>query len=176
MITLETLRAIMPTLPEVKAIDYLPHLNEALLEGEITTPLREAAFLAQIAHESGELKYFEEIASGQNYEGRKDLGNMKAGDGKRYKGRGPIQLTGRANYRKCGEYLGLPLESEPQIVSNPSVGFRVAVWFWTTRELNKLADKSAFDRITYRINGGYHGKASRRNYYNKAKQVLGIAN
>ena len=71
------------------------------------------------------LRYFEEIASGAAYEGRTDLGNTQPGDGKRYKGRGPIQLTGRSNYRSAGIALGLPLEESPELVTFPSAGFKV---------------------------------------------------
>ncbi len=139
---------------------------------DITTPLRRAAFLAQLAHESGELKYMEEIASGEAYEGRKDLGNTEPGDGKRDKGRGPIQLTGRSNYRKAGEALGLDLEGKPEQVATPDVGCQVAGWFWHTRKLNDLADKKDFTTITRRVNGGLNGQAARERYYRMALEVL----
>jgi len=135
-------------------------------------------FLAQLAHESGQLVYMEEIASGEAYEGRKDLGNTQPGDGKRFKGRGPIQLTGRANYRAAGQALGLNLEANPELVKTPSVGFRTSVWFWTTNKLNDLADKGtleSFRQITKKINGGTNGQADREKYWDKAKNTLGCA-
>jgi predicted chitinase len=157
-----TLRRAMPGLPAAKARAHAPSLNAAMLEGHITNRARAAAFLAQVGHESGSLRWMEEIASGEAYEGREDLGNTQPGDGRRYKGRGPIQLTGRANYRAAGKALALPLEQRPTMVARPAVGFRVAVWFWTTRDLNPLADRGDFDGITYRINGGYNGSSDRR--------------
>jgi predicted chitinase len=144
-------------------------------EHDINTPKRQAAFLAQLAHESRELRYMEEIASGAAYEGRKDLGNTQPGDGKRYKGRGPIQLTGRANYRAAGKALGLDLEEHPEKAATPDLGCRVAGWFWTTRGLNALADRGDFKQITRRINGGYHGLANRQRYYQRALEVLKAA-
>jgi len=118
-ITIEQLRAVMPNLSASKAAEYLPLLNTAMAEAQINTPQRKAMFLAQLAHESAQLRYFEEIASGAAYEGRKDLGNTQPGDGKRYKGRGPIQLTGRNNYRKAGQALGLDLEGNPPLAAPP---------------------------------------------------------
>jgi len=172
-VSLEQLMAIMPKLSRAKAEAYLPHLNAAMAEAKIDTPKRKAALLAQLAHESAEFRYFEEIASGAAYEGRKDLGNTQPGDGKRFKGRGPIQLTGRANYRAAGKALGLDLENNPTLAATPEVGFRTAAWFWTTRDLNKYADAGQFDTITRRINGGLNGKKSRDYYHNKAKAILG---
>lgn len=172
-ITIAQLRAIMPNLSQARAEQMLPHLNKAMIEGGINTPKRQAAFLAQLAHESGQLRYMEEIHDGSNYEGRKDLGNIYPGDGKRYKGRGPIQLTGRYNYRAAGKALGIDLENNPTRAADPDVGFRIAVWFWNSRNLNAAADKGDFNYITYRINGGYNGKADRERYYAKALQVLG---
>lgn len=173
-LTAAQLKAIMPTLTEERLKQFLDPLNRAMTEHQINTPRRRAAFLAQLAHESGELKYMEEIASGEMYEGRKDLGNTQPGDGKRYKGRGPIQLTGRFNYRKAGEALKLDLEGNPEEAAKPEVGCRVAGWFWSTRKLNELADKNDFKEITRRINGGYNGLANREKYYQQASKVLGV--
>jgi putative chitinase len=171
-IELAHLRAFLPRLPESKAALLLPHLNAAMAEGNINTPRRKAAFLAQLAHESGEFHYFEELASGKAYEGRKDLGNLHPGDGVRYKGRGPIQITGRVNYRAAGAALGIDLENNPSRAAAPDVGFRTAVWFWTSHRLNDHADKGNLDAITYRINGGHNGKDSRDAYYQRALKLL----
>ncbi|QRN97885.1 LysM peptidoglycan-binding domain-containing protein [Archangium violaceum] len=171
-VSLAQLRKIMPNLSQAKAEQYLPHLNKAMAEAGINTPKRQAAFLAQLAHESGEFRYMEEIASGAAYEGRKDLGNTEPGDGKRFKGRGPIQLTGRANYRAAGKALGIDLENNPTRAADPDVGFRTAAWFWNSRNLNTYADAGNFREVTRRINGGYNGLASREAYYNRALDVL----
>ena len=171
-VSLAELHKIMPNLSDAKAKQYLPHLNAAMKEAHIDTPKRQAAFLAQLAHESGEFRYMEEIASGAAYEGRKDLGNTQPGDGVRFKGRGPIQLTGRANYRAAGKALGLDLEHNPKQAATPEVGFRTAAWFWNSRNLNSLADKGDFREITHRVNGGYNGLASREAYYKRALAAL----
>lgn len=163
----------MPTLSAAKRAAYLPYLNDTLAAYGIDSPARAAAFLAQIAHESVELRYWEEIASGEAYEGRRDLGNTQPGDGKRYKGRGPIQITGRANYRKYGAMLGLNLENNPSLAATTPVGFQIAGAYWHSHGLNELADKQDFVTITKRINGGTNGLASRQKYYDVAKRVLG---
>jgi predicted chitinase len=172
MITDDELRQIMPNCSQAKRTAYLPYIQQAMQEFGITSYLREAAFLAQLSHESGELRYMEEIASGAAYEGRKDLGNTQPGDGKRYKGRGPIQLTGRANYKKYGELLGLDLINNPEQAATPEVGFRIAALFWKSRGLNELADQQDFKTITKRINGGLNGYDDRKKYYERAKNVL----
>lgn len=172
VIDLEELQAICTRLPERDARRYLPYLREAMLEAEITTPSRVAAFLAQLAHESGEFRFWTELSRGDAYEGRKDLGNLHPGDGPRYKGRGPIQLTGRANYRAAGEALGLPLEKHPELAALPEHGFRIAAWYWTTRNLNTLADAGDFRTLTRRINGGLNGYAERLDYWNRARRIL----
>lgn len=174
------LMKVMPLLPRSKVDLYVPYIQRALDEFEINTPARVAAFLGQLAHESGQLKYFEEIASGAAYEGRKDLGNVVKGDGVRYKGRGPIQLTGRANYREYGKMLGLDLESSPELVASPEVGFRVAAAFWKRKGLNELADAGKYKEISIKINGinkktGMpNGLEERIRYYTLAKEVLGV--
>lgn len=174
LISLDALREIMPHLPGDKAAVYHPLLCTALREFEINSPKRVAAFVAQLAHESVELRYFEEIASGIAYEGRKDLGNVNPGDGIRYKGRGPIQLTGRKNYEEYGQELGLDLVSHPEQAAQPQVGFRIAGLYWKKHGLNELADIPDFREITHRINGGYLGEESREAYFEKAKKVLGV--
>jgi len=171
-VSLQQLRQIMPHLSDARARECLPHLNKAMAEASINTPQRQAAFLAQLAHESAEFRYFEELASGKAYEGRKDLGNIHPGDGVRYKGRGPIQLTGRNNYRAAGQALGIDLENNPKRAADVDVGFRTAAWFWNSRNLNSLADQGDFRGITKRINGGYNGLPQREAYYHRALQVL----
>ena len=171
-LTAGELKAIMPNLSDEKARHYLPYLNSAMAEAHINTPARKAAFLAQLAHESGELRYMEEIASGAAYEGRRDLGNTQPGDGRRFKGRGPIQLTGRANYAAASKDLGIDLVSHPERAADPDVAFRIAGWYWSRRELNGLADSGNFSEITHRINGGYNGASDRQRYWERAKHVL----
>jgi predicted chitinase len=162
----------MPRLQRSEAELYVPHLNFAMDEAAVNTTLRAAAFLAQLAHESGQLRYWTEFASGQAYEGRKSLGNTLAGDGSRFKGRGPIQLTGRANYRTAGQALGVDLESNPRLAATPEVGFRVAGWFWRSHGLNELADIGDMRTITKRINGGLSGLADRLHHYQRARAAL----
>lgn len=141
-----------------------PRAEAAMVERGITTQHEAEAFLAEVLHESVRLQFFEEIASGAAYEGRRDLGNTQPGDGKRYKGRGPIQLTGRANYRAAGRALGLALESHPTLAARHDIGWRIAAWYWQVHGLDRFADGSlgGLDRISLAINGGTNGQASRR--------------
>jgi predicted chitinase len=139
----------------------------------INTPLRICHFMAQIAHESDSFRTAREYASGAAYEGRADLGNVKKGDGVRYRGRGLIQLTGRANYRAAGEALGIPLETTPTLAEGGRVIMQIAVWYWTSRRLNGYADKNDIRAVTKRINGGYNGLADRREKFRRAVEIWG---
>jgi putative chitinase len=172
VITADELKQIMPHAGN-RAEMYCDPLRRAMMEFEIDTPLRMAAFLAQLAHESGSLKYVRELATGGAYEGRTDLGNTEPGDGIRYKGRGLIQITGRANYEAVGRALGIDCLSSPELLELPDNACRSAGWFWQNRKLNDLADREDFKLITKRINGGYNGYQDRLKYYERAKQVLG---
>lgn len=177
-ITIAQLQGVMPNLKTPKASLYLPLLNAAMAEFEINTVKHIQAFIAQLAHESAELRYMEEIADGSAYEPSKNanlakkLGNVKEGDGKRYKGRGPIQLTGRSNYEIAGKALGLDLVNDPTIAATPEVGFRIAGWYWKSRSLNALADKGDFKAITLLINGGYNGLEDRIKFWERAKKLI----
>lgn len=139
---------------------------------EVMTPLRLSHFFAQLAHESGSFRYMEEIASGAAYEGRKDLGNTLAGDGKLFKGRGPIQITGRANYQRFGRLIGIDIEAVPTLAANPSIGLHLALEYWRDRKLNALADADDVVAITKAINGGVNGLADRRAQLVKAKGLF----
>ena len=159
--------------PPDKARRYLPLLAAGMREFGITTKPRAQMYLANLLHESVAFKYFEEIASGAKYEGRRDLGNVRRGDGVRFKGRGPIQLTGRANYGHYGKLLGLDLVNNPKLAAEPRVGFRTAALFFQQRGLNQLADRGDFREVCRRINGGFNGYEDRRRYYQKL-QGLGV--
>lgn len=174
MITADELRRIAPY-SGARADVFAGPLSQAMYEFGINTPAREAAFIAQIAHESGSFKYVREIASGESYEGRADLGNTEPGDGVRFKGRGLIQITGRSNYAQCGAALDLDLITTPEILEQPVPACRSAAWFWHSRKLNELADAGDFRQITRRINGGYNGYADRLALYARAQAVLGGA-
>lgn len=164
MISTTQLQAIFPhaggRLPT-----FVQPLNDAISLFSISTPKRMAAFLAQVAHESGELLYMRELASGEAYEGRADLGNTQAGDGVRFKGGGPIQITGRYNFRMAGQAIGVDLENDPELIELPENGCKASAWWWKTHGLNELADDKKFFEITHRINGGYKGGDDRLQYY-----------
>ena len=174
-VSLQDLTQICRVATQRRLEAFLDGFNEAMHEFEIDTPQREAAFIAQIAHESGEFRYVRELATGDAYEGRADLGNTQQGDGRRFRGRGLIQITGRDNYRKCGDALGVDLVADPELLEGTVLACRSAAWFWKDHGLNELADKHDFRTITRRINGGLNGWADRQMYWDRAKQVLGTA-
>jgi len=150
------------------------YINPALEKAAIDTPERIAAFLAQLAHESGEYRYMEEIADGRAYEGRTDLGNIHPGDGRKFKGHGPIQITGRTNHAACGQALGIDLIKDPLLITRPEYGTASACWFWNSRKLSLLADRGWFKAITRIINGGYNGLSDRRQYWDRNRGLLGL--
>ena len=156
-----------------KGMSMSQHIEAAMVEADIVGIPRQAAFLAQVMHETGGFMWLEELASGQAYEGRKDLGNTESGDGRKFKGRGLIMITGRANYTSAGADLGLDLVNNPERAAEPATAARVAAWFWTKKGLNSLADEGKFDSITRKINGGLNGKADRDKLFARAKLVLG---
>ncbi|HBP46928.1 glycoside hydrolase family 19 protein, partial [Pseudomonas sp.] len=147
-ITPQQLLQILPNAGPVAGV-FVPVLNAAMVHYQIVGTKRVAAFIAQIGHESGQLKYVKEIwgptAAQAKYEGRKDLGNTVSGDGSKYRGRGLIQITGRANYMACGEGLGLDLIKQPELLEKPQHACMSAAWFWATKGLSTLADAGQFD-------------------------------
>jgi len=183
LITEKILHQIMPQATQKNIDLFIDPLNAAMEEFQINTPLRIAAFLAQIAHESGSLKYTEEISSGSDYEYRKDLGNLKSQaltiahahgstTGRWFKGKGLIQLTGFDNFLACSKALGIDCLNKPFLLSQPEGASRSAAWFFSNHGLNELADECKFNRCTKIINGGYNGKTERDAFYAKAKEVL----
>jgi putative chitinase len=185
MLTATQLQSIMPGLSAKRNGEFLPFLQAAMTEFGIEAPARAAAFLAQLAHESGQFRFMEEIwgptPAQRRYEPASTLattlGNTEAGDGRRFKGRGPIQITGRANYRRFGDLLGIELVADPARAASPDLAFRIAGLFWSKKGLNELADLAtaeAFREITRRINGGFNGLEDRRKFYAAARTVLGV--
>jgi putative chitinase len=183
---------------------YVDPLNAAMLEFDINTPSRQAAFIAQIAHESGQFSHIKEnlnySASGliktfgkyfnaktaqqyarapqsianRVYANRMGNGDFASGDGWKYRGRGLIQLTGRTNYQSCGQGLGIDLLSNPDALLDPAIACRSAAWFWKINGLNELADAGKFETITRRINGGTNGLEERKFFYERAKKYLKV--
>lgn len=144
---------------------FLQPLNDAMSRFAIATPRRQSAFVAQCAHESGELRYTREISSGNAYEGRVDLGNTQPGDGPRFKGGGLIQITGRANFTACGTALGLDLVQHPELIELPVNACMASAWWWQMHGLNELADANAFGMITHKVNGGFNGLDQRLGFW-----------
>lgn len=174
-ITQQQLLQILPN-AGAKAGVFAPVLNTAMQRFQIVGVKRVAAFVAQIGHESGQLRYVREIwgptPAQAKYEGRADLGNTVATDGFKYRGRGLIQITGRANYAACGEALGVDLVSQPELLEQPQYAAMSAAWFWKQKGLNDLADKDQFNTITRRINGGLNGLQDRLEIWARARAVL----
>ena len=175
----ETLEAVIPRVGGAKGAKQAAivsaiagPLQQTLGRYELNTPLRIAHFLAQIAHESDGFCTCEEYASGAAYEGRADLGNSQRGDGIRYKGRGLIQLTGRANYKAYGSRIGVNLVDNPQQAADPAISLRLACEYWTAKGLNAFADRDDIITITRKINGGLNGLDDRRRYLARAKLAL----
>jgi len=179
MVTLEHLRYIAGA-PIKKSVaeGIIQYLPQACYDYEIDTPLRLAHFLAQCCHESDHFRTLEEYASGAAYEGRKDLGNTQPGDGRRFKGRGMIQLTGRFNYKKYGEALGYDLINNPELAKDPEVSVYTACVYWYDRGINENADKDDCLTVSKKING-VNRKTGLPNHYkerlektNRAKQKM----
>ena len=180
-VTKEQILAIMPNAKD-KVDAFLPYINGYAEVFHIDTPMRMAHFLAQIAHESGELRYTKELGN-KNYFRKCDvgklknmLGNLKDGDGYKYRGRGLIQITGRANYQvyQNSKYCTGDIMEYPELLEEPSGATKSAMWWWWKHGLNKLADSDCFVAITKTINGGTNGLESRRKFLTRAKKVFNV--
>ncbi|MBG8553076.1 glycoside hydrolase family 19 protein [Hymenobacter guriensis] len=157
-----------------EATTFIGPINKTLARYKISTPLRVAHFLAQIGHESCGLDAVREYASGAAYEGRLDLGNVHPGDGVRFRGRGLIQITGRANYYALSRAFGVDFVADPVKLEQPLYAALSAGWYWNSRNLNELADGNFFRTITKRINGGTNGYADREARFLRAAKALGV--
>ena len=182
-----TLAQLIQILPGARfgAGFFLPAFNAAFARYGIDSAPRVAAFIAQIGHESGELRYARELGSEQ-YLSKYDTGLLAArlgntpeqdGDGQRYRGRGLIQITGRRNYLACSQALfgDDRLLREPMLLEQPQWAVASAAWFWQSNGLNELADKDQFTTITRRINGGLNGLEDRLRLWTRAKTVLSVS-
>lgn len=176
MINEAQLKEIYPQATTANIELYLPWLNKLLPEWGIDTTARVCAFLAQVGHESGQLRYNKEIwgptAAQKTYEGRKDLGNVIAGDGVKFKGRGLIQITGRANYQAFKAATRIDCVGNPEILEQPGNSVLTGCWFWDIKDLNKFADNGDFKTITKRINGGLNGYNDRVKLWERAKEII----
>lgn len=175
MITKQQIKAGMQWASQLNIDKYSPDLINAMVLFSIYTTPRMCAFLAQLAHESGSLRYVKELATGEAYEGRKDLGNTEPGDGVKFKGRGLIQITGRVNYKLLTDYFKVDFISNPELLEQPLYAATSAAWFWDKHKLNTLADQNtedSFKAITKIINGGLNGYADRLSHWKSFKQIL----
>lgn len=181
MITLKQLQQILPN-ARAQAGVFILALNAAMLHRHITGPKRMAAFIAQVGHESGELRYVRELG-GEHYLSKYDTGALAArlgntpdadGDGQKYRGRGLIQITGRRNYLACSRALfgDERLLHFPELLEQPQWAAESAAWFWHSNGLNELADQDQFTTIPRRINGGLNGLEHRQQLWEKARAVL----
>ena len=186
MLTEPQIRQMMP-LAGQRLNAHVPYIGPALEEGGIVVRKDIASFMCQLAHESGEYRYMEEIASGDDYDQRTDLGFTPEldGDGRIYKGHGPIQITGPDAHRECGIYLGVDLIAQPKLLMLPQYATRSAVWFWT--KYKKLTSRrfgvtTPFIQIfslmewpwavTKGVNGGYTHIKERLDYYQRNRNIL----
>lgn len=183
-VTEQQLQRIMPNARRQAGV-FVSALNAAMGHRQINTPKRQAAFLAQVGHESGQLQYVRELG-GDQYLSKYDTGNLAAklgntlepdGDGQRYRGRGLIQITGHDNYLRCSLALfgDERLLRTPELLELPQWAAESAAWFWSVNGLNALADQDQFNTITRRINGGLNGLEDRLQLWARAREVLCVS-
>ncbi len=181
-VTRQQILDIMPSAAKNANLDaYVTHINNYADAFGLSTPLRMAHFLSQVAHETAELVHVREVGNADychKYEVgnlAKMLGNTQKGDGYRYKGRGLLHLTGRANYQAYtnSKYCRGDVVAEPTLLEQPLGAVKSGMWYWLTRKLNPQADKDNVIAVTKLINGGTNGIASRRMYLARAKKALG---
>lgn len=173
LISTVQLRAAMPHASQDNIAKFIQPINDTFDEFQIDTPIRQAMWLANVAVESGSLRYVREIADGSAYEGRADLGNTKPGDGMLFRGRGLAQCTGRSNYRLCGEALGIDLLAHPERLEEPVLAARSAGWFWRQKDLKTPADRWNFGMVVRAWNGGFNGWDQRLEHFKLALHALG---
>lgn len=181
MLNESDLHAVMPGARASRIAELLDPINVVLEQYEINTLARRAAFLATVAHETAQLTYLSEIWGPTSSQRRYDppsslaarLGNTKVGDGKRFRGRGLLMLTGRDNYQRAGDALGYSLVDDPDVVEHdPRWAAATAGWFWRVNGMNKVADSEDIRAVTLVVNGGTNGLADRTWYYERAYEVL----
>jgi putative chitinase len=200
-ITQQQLLQMFPNSGPVAGV-FVSALNDAMARFKIEGQQRVAAFLAQVGHESGQLRTLVEnlnysadglmrtwpkrfnlltaTAAARKpeqianivYASRLGNGPAVTGDGWRYRGRGLIQVTGWVNYQACSSALGLDLLTKPELLEQPAYAALSAAWFWSSNGLNELADAGQFEAITRRINGGLNGQPERLKLWAKASAVL----
>lgn len=160
---------------EPRLARFINPLNEAMAEFAINTIMRQAAFLSQVCHESGSFYILREMASGTEYDGRADLGNIHHGDGQRYKGRGLLKIRNRLMYELVGDALKINLIDFPDLLEVHPHSSRSAAWYWSEfLNLNPLADRGDILRITRRLAGNYLDLAERLDHYERAMRILSM--
>jgi putative chitinase len=175
----QTMREVAPTFSGAPAANQAKIIAEAgavlaatLESYDITSRLRIAHFLGQTCEESAGYRTTEEFASGREYEGRRDLGNTQKGDGPRYKGRGLLQLTGRANYADYGTALGVDLVNNPTLAAQPALSLKIACEYWKRRNINADCDRDDAQAVTRKVNGGLNGLSERITFTQGAKTAI----
>lgn len=174
ILTIECFRKIAFQASPSRVEILYPYIVETLERYEINTKLRICHYLAQVLHESGCLRYLEEIANGSAYEGRKDLGNTEPGYGRKYKGYGLIQVTGYYNFCLVSKALRKDFINNPKLLGEPRWAALSSGWYWDRKKLNILADKDDIKSITKIVNGGLNGYIERRNWLERAKGYLNV--
>lgn len=186
LITSDQLKQIVPLIKASAVACYMPYLTSILPSYSIDTPARIGGFIAQVAEESMNFSYVLERDNGDQYEMSAALGNTIPGEGRLYKGRGLIQITGKTNYYNCSLHIFKDdrLLKHPDLLTVPEYAVTSACWYWMDRGLNAVCDQpedyvhpgnhhySKFQWMTVKINGGLNGIAVRLANYQRAKQVL----
>lgn len=170
-IGVNALRHVCPWLTQAQAKTIAEGLGAGFAKYDINTPRRAAMAVAQMAHESAGFRTSTEYASGAAYEGRADLGNVRPGDGRRFRGRSRIQITGRTNYTAVSRALGVDFVATPAKLAESPWSEMAACWWWSAHGCSAIADTGDFIALTRRINGGVNGLADRQELYARARQV-----